>query len=242
MPKQDTSALIFPVPKPTNAIPTATGIEHLDPMTVAQLLKSRTCELIDLRSYDRGAGLIDGARHVPSSEFPLIVPQLCQQLQNQSLVVFTCQYSAHRAPQCANWYKEKAPPNQRVAILAGGFRGWEAAGLPVQLAGAEAAAMPPGSSIPQAPGMLRSNAEAAYLRPTTNGPALSFGQGIGALPGAAFGAMPMQQFTQHSAPTPARQLTHPGVKAADYDAFALEAGARLAASVNAPLGKIVAVL
>ena len=32
------------------------------------------------------------------------------------------------------------------------------------------------------------------------------------------------------------------VKAADYDAFALEAGARLAASVNAPLGKIVAVL
>merc|ERR1719329_2050092 len=90
-------------------------------MTVFQHLMSRTCELIDLRSYDRGAGLIAGARHVPSSDFPMVVTQLVQQLSSQSLVVFTCQYSAHRAPQCANWYREMAPPHQRVAILVGGF-------------------------------------------------------------------------------------------------------------------------
>ena len=46
-------------------------------------------------------------------------------------VVFTCQYSAHRAPQCANWYREHAPAWQKVGILSGGFRGWEASGLPV---------------------------------------------------------------------------------------------------------------
>merc|ERR1719362_2116580 len=60
------------------------------------------------------------------------VPKLVQKWADQSLVVFTCQYSAHRAPQCANWYRQKANPRQRVAILSGGFRGWEALGLPVQ--------------------------------------------------------------------------------------------------------------
>eukprot|EP00971_Amphidinium_carterae_P113351 2245635-Amphidinium_carterae.1 len=30
-----------------------------------------------------------------------------RQWADQPLVVFTCQYCAHRAPQCANWYKEK---------------------------------------------------------------------------------------------------------------------------------------
>merc|ERR1712008_302490 len=47
-------------------------------------------------------------------------------------VIFTCQYSAHRAPQCANWYREKTDHRQRVAVLSGGFRGWEATGLPVK--------------------------------------------------------------------------------------------------------------
>merc|ERR1712007_178241 len=43
-----------------------------------------------------------------------------------------CQYSAHHAPQCANWYRERASPKQRVAIMSMGFRGWEGLGLPVQ--------------------------------------------------------------------------------------------------------------
>merc|ERR1712066_1197979 len=60
------------------------------------------------------------------------VPSLVQEWADQGLVVFTCQYSAHRAPQCANWYRQQAHPQQRVGILCGGFRGWEAMGLPVQ--------------------------------------------------------------------------------------------------------------
>jgi len=52
--------------------------------------------------------------------------------RHQPLIIFHCQYSAHRAPQCANWYREQAVQSQRVAIMDGGFRGWEATGLPVQ--------------------------------------------------------------------------------------------------------------
>lgn len=115
-------------------VPTIGGIDHLEPENVFQHLKNRSCTLVDLRGDDRAAGLIDGAVHVPAiDKVPFVskVPDLVQRFANESLVVFTCQYSAHRAPQCANWYREKCDPQQRVAILAGGFRGWEAKGLPV---------------------------------------------------------------------------------------------------------------
>merc|ERR1740138_1300873 len=77
--------------------------------------------------------------NVPSQDFPTNVPKLAAQLASVPLVVFTCRYSAHRSPQCANWYKEKAPPGQRIAIMSGGFRAWEAAGLPVKCASQSAA-------------------------------------------------------------------------------------------------------
>merc|ERR1719263_1302295 len=90
--------------------------------------------LVDVRGDDRSAGLIHGAVHVPAIDkvmFPVRVPDLVKCFEQENLVVFTCQYSAHRAPQCANWYREKADPAQRVGILSGGFRGWEAVGMPV---------------------------------------------------------------------------------------------------------------
>jgi rhodanese-related sulfurtransferase len=111
------------------------NVENIDPKTVHDLLHSMQCLLVDLRGEDRAAGLIEGAVHEPAIDnvpFPTKVPKLVQQWADQSLVIFTCQYSAHRAPQCANWYRQKASPRQRVAILSGGFRGWEAMGLPVQ--------------------------------------------------------------------------------------------------------------
>jgi len=114
-----------------NAIPIESGVERIDPQTVHRLLQNRQCVLIDLRTYDLDSGRIPGTTNVSSHEFPMIVPELAQRLSQENLVVFTCQYSAHRSPQCANWYKESAPPGQRIGIMTGGFRGWEAAGLPV---------------------------------------------------------------------------------------------------------------
>mmetsp|Transcript_21474 Transcript_21474/g.65007 ORF Transcript_21474/g.65007 Transcript_21474/m.65007 type:complete len:724 (+) Transcript_21474:45-2216(+) len=117
-----------------NTVPVIENVETLDPRAVLELLQSRSCLLVDLRGEDRAAGLIEGAVHEPAIDavpFPTKVPRLVQQWADQALVIFTCQYSAHRAPQCANWYRQKASPQQRVAILSGGFRGWEATGLPV---------------------------------------------------------------------------------------------------------------
>merc|ERR1712060_372849 len=91
---------------------------------VHDLLRERQCMVIDLRGEDRAAGLIEGAIHVPAIDtvpFLTRVPKLVGEWADEKLIVFTCQYSAHRAPQCANWYREQASPTQRVAILSGGF-------------------------------------------------------------------------------------------------------------------------
>lgn len=107
----------------------------MEPEVAWEYLQNQACILVDVRGDDRAAGLIEGSVHVPAIDatpFPNKVPGLVQQYQNANLVIFTCQYSAHRAPQCANWYREKADPRQRVGILSGGFRGWEGEGLPVQ--------------------------------------------------------------------------------------------------------------
>lgn len=126
-----------------HTVPTAPGVERLEPEEVyLRLLSGPGCILVDVRGADRSAGLIEGALHVPvidpAMPFTAKVPQLVQQFKTQGLVVFTCQYSAHRAPQAANWYRAQAPPWQRVAILAGGFRAWEGKGLPVQAPAASA--------------------------------------------------------------------------------------------------------
>mmetsp|Transcript_9295 Transcript_9295/g.16756 ORF Transcript_9295/g.16756 Transcript_9295/m.16756 type:complete len:645 (+) Transcript_9295:118-2052(+) len=126
-----------------NRVPTVDGVEHLEPKVVHNLLKSKSCLLIDLRSEDRSAGLIDGSINVPAiAKVPFYsrIDELVREWADQRLVVFTCQYSAHRAPQCANWYRAKAAPSQGVAILSGGFRGWEAEGLPVSSAAVGSAA------------------------------------------------------------------------------------------------------
>ncbi|CAE8600658.1 unnamed protein product [Polarella glacialis] len=123
-----------PIP---NTVPTVEGVDHLHPLEVAHLLSCRGCILVDVRGEDRKSGLIGGAVHEPAiGDIPFVTraPALAQRWAGETLVVFTCQYSAHRAPQCANWYRPHAGPGQRVAILEGGFRGWEAAGLKVTLA------------------------------------------------------------------------------------------------------------
>lgn len=122
----------FAVP---NAVPLGSGVERLDAPTVCEYLRQRACLLVDVRDADRGVGCIEGALHVPAVDpampFYARVPELVRQWAGQPLVVFMCQYSAHRAPQCATWYRQQNNPRQRVAILVDGFRGWESFGLPV---------------------------------------------------------------------------------------------------------------
>jgi len=114
--------------------PEAAGVDRVEPEVVHELLSNGLCVLVDVRDDDRVAGLIDGSVHVPAIAeipFPERVPELVKQLNGARSVIFTCQYSRHRAPQCAGWYREQADPAQHVGILTGGFRGWEAKGLPV---------------------------------------------------------------------------------------------------------------
>lgn len=115
-----------------NTVAVVSGVEHLEPEAVQDLLRRRQCLLVDLRGDDRAAGLIEGAIHEPWQSFFNRVSQLAQSWANEPLIVFTCQYSTQRAPHSANWYRSAADSRQRVAVLAGGFGAWESRGLPVK--------------------------------------------------------------------------------------------------------------
>lgn len=126
---------LYVAPVLPNVVPAVAGVEHLEPVHVQELLRQPGCLLVDVRGSDRSTGWIQGSVHVPAIDtVPFITraPELAQQWSDQRLVIFHCQYSAHRAPQCANWYRERASPSQRVAILAGGFRAWEGWQLPFE--------------------------------------------------------------------------------------------------------------
>jgi len=132
------SVLNYAPPQLPNVVQTMKDVEHLDPGEVQSLMEQRQCVLVDVRGEDRASGIIAGSIHEPavdsdgSVSFPTKVSELVEKWKDKPLIVFTCQYSAHRAPQCANWYREKAPLHQRVAIMSMGFRGWEGLGFPVQ--------------------------------------------------------------------------------------------------------------
>jgi rhodanese-related sulfurtransferase len=113
----------------------AAGVDRLDPVIVQQFLESGQCILVDVRGDDRSAGTIEGAVHVPAiggAPFTIRIQEYVRQWAEEPLIIFHCQFSAHRAPQSANSYRELAPSHQRVAVMDGGFRGWESSGLPVE--------------------------------------------------------------------------------------------------------------
>lgn len=126
---------MVPAAEIPNRVPLPAGVENLTPDVVHQMLRDNFGMLVDLRGEDRNAGLIGGAVHEPAIDkipFSAKVPELCERWGHLPLVVFTCQYSAHRAPLCAGWYRDLAPERQRVAVMTGGFRGWESMGFPVR--------------------------------------------------------------------------------------------------------------
>jgi len=116
-----------------NTVPCMSGVERLAPEIVFGLLKSHQCVLVDTRGDDRGSGCIEGAVHEPAINVLSTnrVPEMMEKFGGTTIVVFHCQYSCHRAPTCANMFRKYANPSQQVAVLDGGFRGWESAGLPI---------------------------------------------------------------------------------------------------------------
>jgi len=120
-----------------NTVPMVDGVERLEPEEIHLQLCTGDCLLVDVRGDDRICGWIAGSAHIPAVEkgewvLGARMAELASAWSSRHLVVFHCQYSCHRAPHCANTYKEHAPPGQRVGLLAGGFRGWEQCGLPIQ--------------------------------------------------------------------------------------------------------------
>ncbi|CAE7339831.1 CDC25 [Symbiodinium sp. CCMP2592] len=111
------------------------NFEVLSPAEVHQLLKAGQCALIDVRRGDRASGHIQGAVHKPdASNFNFKnggADELVAKLAKEKLVIFHCEESYFWGPQCATYYRLKAPSTQRVAVLEGGFRGWERNRLPV---------------------------------------------------------------------------------------------------------------
>ncbi|CAE7646944.1 ACR2.2 [Symbiodinium sp. CCMP2592] len=119
---------------PNLEVPLSQGVEKLAPLEVDELLRAGQCLVVDVRAADRASGHIKGSVHEPTSfQAPLLnrVPELVAKFSKEKLVIFHCQYSMHRGPQCANWYRQQAPTSQRVAVMEGGFRGWERQRLPV---------------------------------------------------------------------------------------------------------------
>ena len=87
--------------------------------------------VVDLRGQDRATGSIEGTINVPAIEVLGKLKDFAGAWQEKPIVAFFCQYSAHRAPTVANYYRNAAPPQQKVLVMDGGFRGWEAMELPI---------------------------------------------------------------------------------------------------------------
>ena len=99
---------------------------------VASPRNQQSMVVIDLRGEDRAAGTIAGTHPIPALDFLKNMEKWCAEFKGKPIVAFFCQYSAHRAPTVANLYRKDCHPTQRVVVIEGGFRGWEAQKLPVQ--------------------------------------------------------------------------------------------------------------
>lgn len=86
--------------------------------------------VVDVRDddYNQG-GHIKGAVNFPSANFTKTVTQLIEATGGADKVVFHCQFSQVRGPQCARYYEGKIRgidsfKGQEVCVLTGGFNSW----------------------------------------------------------------------------------------------------------------------
>lgn len=166
-------------PQFLNVVPTMKDVEHINPGEVQSLMGQRQCILVDVRGEDWASGIItgyfleQGVNSDGSAPFSTSVPELVEKWKDKPLIVFTCQYSGHHDPQCANWYREKAPPHQRVAIMSIGFRSSEGPGLAVQKNAIDMRARATDSASKQLGRMFVTN---CLTTPPASSPALAIAQ------------------------------------------------------------------
>jgi len=115
-------------------VPKDAGVEGMHPIDFKAFWEQnqQNMVVVDLRGEDRESGHIAGTVHVPAMDLLKEIQKFVEMFSDQPIVAFLCQYSAHRAPTVANFYRKSCPTKQRVMILEGGFRGWEAHDLPTQ--------------------------------------------------------------------------------------------------------------
>jgi Cdc25 family phosphatase len=96
---------------------------------LAEVYQNEGVEVVDVRGTDFQGGHIPGCQHIKASEIreepELFLDGVIE--RQMTHVIFTCMYSAVRAPQCANAVSEAAkayanPP--RFSILSKGIHGW----------------------------------------------------------------------------------------------------------------------
>lgn len=115
-------------------VPKDAGVEGMHPIDFKAFWEQNQQNMIvvDLRGEDRASGVIAGTVHVPAMDLLKQIGTYVEKFRDQPIVAFFCQYSAHRAPTVANFFRKSCPSKQRVMVLEGGFRGWEAHDLPIQ--------------------------------------------------------------------------------------------------------------
>lgn len=115
-------------------VPTVSGVETMKPSEFKRMWDQnhQSMVVVDLRGEDRASGKIAGSLPIPALDFLKDLQQWCAKFEGKPMVCFFCQYSLHRAPTVANHFRKNCQPTQRVLVMDGGFRGWEAQKLPVE--------------------------------------------------------------------------------------------------------------
>eukprot|EP00435_Cladocopium_sp_Y103_P002162 s5945_g1.t1 len=75
--------------------------------------------VVDLRGQDRASGTISGTVPIPAMDFLKEIQKYVEEFRDTPIMAFFCQYSAHRAPSVANFYRKSCPSKQRVLVLEG---------------------------------------------------------------------------------------------------------------------------
>ncbi|KAJ5985384.1 hypothetical protein N7499_008337 [Penicillium canescens] len=90
--------------------------------------------LVDLRRNDYEGGTIQGSLNLPAQSLYPTIPTLYSLVSNSSakFVIWYCGSSAGRGTRAAGWFadylKEKNDTEIKSLVLAGGIKGWAAAG------------------------------------------------------------------------------------------------------------------
>lgn len=85
-------------------------------------------QVVDLRSSDYAGGHIRGSMNLFPIDFTENIDSVVARLQHKRTVVFHCQHSLHRGPQCAYAYQKRIAElgrMQQVLVLRGGWNRWK---------------------------------------------------------------------------------------------------------------------